>query len=219
MKYKLLKDDKIKFEGRTLYRIQAIKEFGPIKEGDIGGYVENENILSQEGECWIGGDAKVFGCSKVSDKAKVYDKAIVNYSKILGNSVIANKAVVENSTITGFDILDNAKLKFVHLEGRGTILHNAILDRVSLSGFEVVIGMNSVISSNFDIQIIKTGVETFCFCKDLVCGINVGNCSLEVLAIDDFMRLAEKTHDKSSVFYKHQNEAIAYAKIAKEAIK
>lgn len=219
MKYKLLKNDKIEFAGRTLYRIRAIKEVGPIKEGDIGGYVENENILSQEGECWIGGDAKVFGCSKVSDKAKVYDEAIVNGSKILGNSVVAYEALVENSTIQGFDVLDNTKLKFVHLEGRGTILHNAVLDRVKLSGFEVVIGMNSRISSNFDIQIIKTGVETFAFCKDSVCGINVGNCSLEVLSIDDFVRLAEKTHDKSSVFYKYQDEAIAYAKIAKEVLK
>lgn len=218
MKYKLLKEDKIKFGGRTLYRIQAIKEFGPIKEGDIGGYVENENILSQEGECWIGGDAKVFGCSKVSDKAKVYDEAIVKDSKILGNSVVAYEALVENSTIQGFDVLDRAKLNFCRLEGSGVILDDAQLDGLCFDAEFLIIGLNATIKDPRDLRCVKIGTEPIAFCKDKVCGISVGLADWHIMPIDDFIESVKKCGDLSSL-HKHKDEAIAYAKIAKEVIK
>ena len=44
MKYKLT--ESIKFEGRTIYRIQALEDFSNVKKGDFGGYVESERNLS-----------------------------------------------------------------------------------------------------------------------------------------------------------------------------
>ena len=38
-KYKLT-DETTNLLGRTLYRIEALKDFGDVKEGDKGGYVE-----------------------------------------------------------------------------------------------------------------------------------------------------------------------------------
>jgi hypothetical protein len=52
MKYKLT-DEKLSWYGRKLYRIQALKDFGYVKAGDFGGWVESESNLSQEGDCWI----------------------------------------------------------------------------------------------------------------------------------------------------------------------
>ena len=51
-KYELT-DETIQINGKTLHRIKALKDFGDVKKGDIGGYVENEWNLSQDGECWI----------------------------------------------------------------------------------------------------------------------------------------------------------------------
>ena len=44
---------------RTLYRIKALKDFGNVKKGDLGGYVEREENLSHSGDCWIYDKAKV----------------------------------------------------------------------------------------------------------------------------------------------------------------
>ena len=35
--------------GKNLYRIKAIKSFGDVKAGDLGGYIEDEDNLSQDG--------------------------------------------------------------------------------------------------------------------------------------------------------------------------
>lgn len=70
-KYKLLLDESINWYGMTLYRIQALRDFGNVKAGDRGGYVERETNLSHHGNCWIGGDAKIGGNAKIGGDAKV----------------------------------------------------------------------------------------------------------------------------------------------------
>jgi len=57
MKYKLT-DDSIVHNEVTLYRTVALKDFDDIKCGEIGGYVESEDNLSQGGNCWVFCDAK-----------------------------------------------------------------------------------------------------------------------------------------------------------------
>lgn len=44
-----------------LYRIQALKKFAIVKAGDKGGFIEKESNLSQDGNCWIYDNAKVYG--------------------------------------------------------------------------------------------------------------------------------------------------------------
>jgi len=53
-KYKLLER-----EANGLCRIKALRDFGDVKKGDIGGYVEKENNLSQLGNAWVYGNARV----------------------------------------------------------------------------------------------------------------------------------------------------------------
>lgn len=47
-KYELTKEF-IEHCGRRLFRIRALIDFGNVKAGDLGGYVEKEENLSQEG--------------------------------------------------------------------------------------------------------------------------------------------------------------------------
>lgn len=76
MKKYELTDITIEQSGVTLYRIRAvraIKALG-IKKGDLGGYVEKGENLSQSGAAWISGNASVSGdadiiwCSKIGSR-------------------------------------------------------------------------------------------------------------------------------------------------------
>lgn len=42
-----------------LYQIKCTKTFKYAKEGEIGGFIEKEENLSQKGDAWVFGDARV----------------------------------------------------------------------------------------------------------------------------------------------------------------
>ena len=88
-KYELIKESKDYFLRREMFRIRALKDFGNVKAGDIGGWVCSYNNLSQEGNCWI------------FDNAMMFDNAIM-----FGNSVMYDNAVMLNNSI----MYDNSKM-------------------------------------------------------------------------------------------------------------
>ena len=45
------------FLGKKLFRIKALISFGNVKVGDMGGYIEKEENLSQSGNAWVSGNA------------------------------------------------------------------------------------------------------------------------------------------------------------------
>ena len=47
--------------GVKLFRIKALIEFGDVKAGELGGYIEKEENLSQYGDAWVCGNAWVCG--------------------------------------------------------------------------------------------------------------------------------------------------------------
>ena len=53
MKKYELTTETLQFAGRTLYRIKAVKDFGSVKAGELGGWIESEENLSQTGNAWI----------------------------------------------------------------------------------------------------------------------------------------------------------------------
>lgn len=95
MKYKILFDQTLNYEGRTLHRIQALKSFKNALEGDIGGWIEDPRNLSHEGNCWVKQDAKVFDNASIKDNAIVLGDAVVKqFAKVYGDAVIDGKAMV-----------------------------------------------------------------------------------------------------------------------------
>ena len=75
MKKYRLTEETTKVGNRTLYRIQALRDFGNVTKGDIGGYIESEKNLSQDGNAWVSGDARVSGNACVYGNARVYGNA------------------------------------------------------------------------------------------------------------------------------------------------
>nr|DAS53023.1 MAG TPA: Putative transferase, nesg, ydcK, Structural Genomics.38A [Caudoviricetes sp.] len=60
-KYELLVDDTVTFFGVQLFRIKALISFSEIEKGEVGGYIASEKNLSQYGNAWVSGDARVSG--------------------------------------------------------------------------------------------------------------------------------------------------------------
>ena len=88
-----------------LHRIRALRDiqrYG-VKKGDLGGFVERENNLSQEDDCWIADNATVKDFAGVHDDALVQNNATVkDFATIIGNSIImGNATIMEISTVMG----------------------------------------------------------------------------------------------------------------------
>lgn len=100
-------------ETYNLYRIRALKDFGNVKTGYLGGYVEKEENLSHEGNCWVDDNAKVYNNAKISGNAEVYDNAkiygeadVFGNAKVYGNAEVYNKTSVCDNAM----VYDNAKV-------------------------------------------------------------------------------------------------------------
>ena len=65
------------FRTATLHRIRAVAEFGLVKIGDLGGWIEKEENLSHEGKAWVWGNAEVWGNAKVWGNAEVFSASHV----------------------------------------------------------------------------------------------------------------------------------------------
>lgn len=109
-KYELVKDDvkEVTYNTRymtnqtaTVYRIRALKNFGDVKAGDLGGYVSSQDNLGRSGTCWVHDDSVVTGTGKVMGNSQVRDHSFI-YSgvHVRGNSVVTNSTVMNNESKT-----------------------------------------------------------------------------------------------------------------------
>lgn len=111
-KYKLT-DETINLNGAILYRIEALKDFGEIKKGDKGGFIESENNLAHEGNAWVSDNAHVYGDACVFDNAQVYGNAFVSgYAQVYGNAfVYGNAWLYDNTRVCDYAwVADNARV-------------------------------------------------------------------------------------------------------------
>jgi acetyltransferase-like isoleucine patch superfamily enzyme len=120
---------------RTFYQIRALRSFsnpnyGEVLEGEYGGFVEHEDNLSHEGNCWV-------SCvSIVSENARVSDSAIVqNEAQVYGNAEISGNAIISD----GPRILDNAIVSGNAVVCGYVVVHsNAVIEgNTNLFGFFV----------------------------------------------------------------------------------
>lgn len=138
-KYKLTDETKV-YNGKTLYRIQALKDFDFIHKGEVGGFVESEKNLWQEGNCWIYDNAMVFDDARVTGDADVSDNAVVcGNSLIAGLAFVYGNAFINDSLVTGSSgVGDNAIVtNNVSIRGVSRIKGNAKIDEgvVIMDGF------------------------------------------------------------------------------------
>lgn len=179
----VLTDDCIKKHGIKLYRIKCTKSFGPVKEGEYGGYVEGEYNLSQRDFAWVYGDACVFGNAKLLGNAKVCDSACVYGSAIVcDNAKVFDNACVSDNAIIGdcakvygnAGVYGNAKVYgSACVYDKAKVYGNAkVCGYKWLSGYDSISGDESLdnITKNHDYNCLVTGNKNIneCPIKDKI---------------------------------------------------
>lgn len=99
-KFKLT-EEKVFYMDKILYRISALKDFCDVKAGDRGGFIEKEENLSHEGNCWIYDNAFVYGDAGIYDDVKIRD-----ISRVHGNAVLCGDSVIQGRS----EIRDDVKI-------------------------------------------------------------------------------------------------------------
>lgn len=158
MKYKLTDETK-ELGWRILHRIEALKDFGNVKAGDKGGWIEKEDNISQDGNCWVYddacvcGDAWVCGNARVYGDAHVYDDACVcddarvyDDAWVYGNACVYDDArvyddacVCGNACVCG-DADIKSKCDIIWLTGLGSENRTTTIFRTKEGGVRVACG-------------------------------------------------------------------------------
>lgn len=167
-KYKFTNETRI-VNGHTLHRIVALRDIpeNNVFAGGIGGFIESEDNLKQEGGCWVGhtacvyegavvfddayveDSALVFGDASIGDRtaiyghAKVYgDAQIRGHSSVTGNAVVCGAARIEGYARIGEKALVSGNAVIC---GDATIIGEAVVDgRVEISDFSGIRGKAKV---------------------------------------------------------------------------
>ena len=108
MKYKLTTNTK-EWAGVTLYQIEYLKSFAGVTKGDLGGWIESESNLSQDGDAHVFDNAHVYGNARVSGNAHVYgDAHVFDNAHVSGNAWVSAKANFTKGHFIGWD--DSGKI-------------------------------------------------------------------------------------------------------------
>ena len=195
-KYELTEETFTVF-GKTLYRIRAVRDFGSVKTGEFGGYIEKEENLSHFGDAWVYGNAKVYGNARVFGNAWVYGNA-----KVSGNAwVYGNARVFGNAWVYG-----NAKVS-----GNAWVYGDA-----RVSGNAWVYGNAKVFNTrHFFVQGpigSRDGYVTFYRTKDDTVEVRCGCFSG---SLQEFVNQVEETHGGS----RYEKEYKLAAELAKVCIR
>lgn len=108
----------------TLRQIVALQDFHDVQAGTLGGWVEDEQVLSQQGSCWIYDEnSMVFGGSRIRDGARIsqpctiYDgvdisgHAWIDGAEICRGARLSGNVLVQRSRVSGECLLgDDARI-------------------------------------------------------------------------------------------------------------
>ena len=58
-------------DGIVLHQIRAIRDFGEVKAGDLGGWIESEQNLSHQFNSWVDANGEIYGNILLADNAYI----------------------------------------------------------------------------------------------------------------------------------------------------
>lgn len=100
-----------------LHRIRALCPLrGDVEPGELGGYVQTESNLDQQGDCWLYGDSIAMEDARVAGDAALKDRAAA-----MGRSMVTGISVCQDQTL----ICDDAIVRDSWLSGSCVVGGNA----------------------------------------------------------------------------------------------
>ncbi|WP_368543306.1 YdcK family protein [Enterobacter soli] len=106
----------------SLRQIIATSDFSDIVSGTRGGWVEDENALSQEGDCWIYDEnSVVFAGAQVRGNARLTQPCVISHRAWIGDSCWIDGAQISH----GARISDNVTVQRSDIRGECHIFGNA----------------------------------------------------------------------------------------------
>ena len=141
-----------------LHQIKALRSLRHADKGSLGGYIESEDNLSHDGDCWICENAMVFenarvsGLALVSGDARVYgnahvskDASVHGTARVSGNAHVSDDAwVYGGAWVSGdayvcgtIDVCGDTKLnhgcwnKYIVIDGREYLI-SVTLEKLEL---------------------------------------------------------------------------------------
>lgn len=163
-KFELTSETKVVF-GRTLYRIKALVKFGNVDAGELGGWVEKEENLSQSGNAWVSGDAWVYGNARVSGDAEVSGNA-----RVYGNAEVSGDAWVSGSAEVygNAEVCGDARVSGdAWVSGNARVSGNAEVCKIGAIFWIGAIGSRNDTTTFFKCKDGKIRVSCGCFFGDL----------------------------------------------------
>lgn len=138
-----LTEQSIIHRGKTLYRIRALRDTLYAKAGQLGGFIEHEENLPQDGTGWVLDDAKVYdhavihNGTQIRHLAEVYGDAQVVQSYVGGESLVYDNARIRESSVLDSWILkdaviDNTSVHDGSLVTGDSLLKESVVDRSSI---------------------------------------------------------------------------------------
>ena len=227
-KYELTEETKI-IGDKMLFRIRALRSFGDIKAGDLGGFIENERNLSHEDNAWVSGNAKVIDNARVSDNALVSGETWVGgnarvdgNARVSGETWVGGYARVSDNAL----VIDNARVSgYAKVGGKAIVGGEALVSGYAKVGGKAIVGGEAwvsgeaqvsddgLINSNND-YLYEKGLgshnrpASFFKCKDrhihVLCGCFDGN-------LDEFENKVKEEHGNS----KYAKEYLGFIEVVK----
>ena len=191
MKYEILKDEFIEFDGRKLYRIRALKDFHNVKKGKVGGYIASERNLSHEGEAWVYGNACVSGDARISDDAWVYGNA-----RVSGNVRVSDDArVYGDARVSGNACVSGD----ARVSGNAQVYGNAcVYGDAQVYGNAQVAGNAQVLNRHSVVWFSNVGTENGTL--TVYCGKNglIATRGCLTGSVEEFLDKSAKVHDEKT---------------------
>ncbi len=97
-KYELLTEPRKITEGGVVYQIKALRDFGDVEAGDLGGWIDESSTLDHESDSWI------------YDNSMVFDGSTINSGSIIKNATGISDSVISGTILIGCDIKEKSTI-------------------------------------------------------------------------------------------------------------
>jgi len=136
-------------EIREIKRIRALIDINAhkVKAGDLGGWIDSEATLSQEGDCWLSENSFLYMNATVEGDVLIRDSTI-SLSRVEGTGLIDESTITHCRLIGHFDISRQSNVTLVDTLDVNMSLQKTSLKNVDISGGNVDIAYSTLHSTS-----------------------------------------------------------------------